>query len=378
MFWNGKGRGQLTEAMDESPPEVVNFGKSLLVPSVQELANEHLTNIPARYVRPEQESPAVSDGTVGPTVPVIDLKKLVSGDSMDSELQKLHSACQHWGFLQVVNHGVTPSILENFKREVIELFSLTMEEKKKLWQQEGNHEGFGQLFVVSEEQKLDWSDMFYITTLPPHIRQMELFQNLPSNLRDIMEAYCNEIKSLGMIILCQLAKALRMDEKEMRELFSDGVQSIRMNYYPPCPEPDRTIGFSPHSDADALTILFQLNETEGLQVRKDGIWVPIKPLPNALIVNIGDIMEIVSNGVYRSIEHRAVVNSNKERLSVATFYSSNLDSELGPAHSLIGPSSPAIFRRVPVEKYFKDFFARKLDGKSYIDFMKEEARDGES
>ncbi|OIT21174.1 PREDICTED: protein SRG1-like isoform X2 [Nicotiana attenuata] len=364
--------------MDESPPEVVNFGKSLLVPSVQELANEHLTNIPARYVRPEQESPAVSDGTVGPTVPVIDLKKLVSGDSMDSELQKLHSACQHWGFLQLINHGVTPSILENFKREVIELFKLPMEEKKKLWQQEDNHEGFGQLFVVSEEQKLDWSDMFYITTLPPHIRQMDLFQKLPSNLRDIMEAYCSEIKSLAMIILCQLTKALRMDEKEMRELFSDGVQSIRMNYYPPCPEPDKTIGFSPHSDADALTILFQLNETEGLQVQKDGIWVPIKPLPNALIVNIGDIMEIVSNGVYRSIEHRAVVNSNKERLSVATFYSSNLDSELGPARSLIGPSSPAIFRRVPVEKYFKDFFARKLDGKSYIDFMKEEARDGES
>ncbi|XP_070051554.1 protein SRG1-like isoform X2 [Nicotiana tomentosiformis] len=364
--------------MDESPPEVVNFGKSLLVPSVQELAKEHLTNIPARYVRPEQESQAISDEAVGPIVPVIDLKKLISGDSMDSELQKLHSTCQQWGFLQVINHGVTPSILENFKREVIQLFRLPMEEKKKLWQQEDNHEGFGQLFVVSDEQKLDWSDMFYLTTLPPHIRQMDLFQKLPSNLRDIMEAYCKEIKSLAMIILSQLAKALSMDEKEMRELFSDGVQSIRMNYYPPCPEPDKTIGFSPHSDADALTILFQLNETEGLQVRKDGIWVPIKPLPNALIVNIGDIMEIVSNGVYRSIEHRAVVNSNKERLSVATFYSSNLDSELGPAHSLIGPSSPAIFRRVPVEKYFKDFFARKIDGKSYIDFMKEEVRDDKS
>nr|XP_009610877.2 uncharacterized protein LOC104104482 [Nicotiana tomentosiformis] len=308
--------------MDESPPEVVNFGKSLLVPSVQELAKEHLTNIPARYVRPEQESQAISDEAVGPIVPVIDLKKLISGDSMDSELQKLHSTCQQWGFLQVINHGVTPSILENFKREVIQLFRLPMEEKKKLWQQEDNHEGFGQLFVVSDEQKLDWSDMFYLTTLPPHIRQMDLFQKLPSNLRDIMEAYCKEIKSLAMIILSQLAKALSMDEKEMRELFSDGVQSIRMNYYPPCPEPDKTIGFSPHSDADALTILFQLNETEGLQVRKDGIWVPIKPLPNALIVNIGDIMEIVSNGVYRSIEHRAVVNSNKERLSVATFYSS--------------------------------------------------------
>ncbi|KAM3361944.1 codeine O-demethylase-like [Capsicum galapagoense] len=220
--------------------------------------------------------------------------------------------------------------------------------------------------------------MFYITTLPPHIRQMDLFQRLPSKLREIMEAYCKEMKNLAMIILCQLAKALRMDEMEMRELFSDGVQSMRMNYYPPCPEPHKTIGFSPHSDADALTILFQLNETEGLQFRKDGIWVPIKPLPNALIVNIGDIMEIVSNGVYKSIEHRAIVNSNEERLSVATFYSSNLDSELGPAHSLTGPNNPPIFRRVPVDKYFKDFFARKLDGKSYIDFMKEEARDGKS
>ncbi|KAK4361270.1 hypothetical protein RND71_020222 [Anisodus tanguticus] len=358
----------------ESPPEVVKFGKSLLIPSVQELAKEHLTNIPARYVRPEQESPAISAGAAVPTVPVIDLQKLISGDSMNSELQKLHSACQQWGFLQVINHGVTPSILENFKREVIAFFRLPMEEKKKLWQQEDNHEGFGQLFVVSEEQKLDWSDMFYITTLPPHIRQMDLFNKLPSKLREIMEAYCKEMKSLAMIILCQLAKALRVDENEMRDLFSDGVQSIRMNYYPPCPEPDKTIGFSPHSDADALTVLFQLNETEGLQVRKDGIWVPIKPLPNALIMNIGDIMEIVSNGVYRSIEHRAIVNSDKERLSVATFYSSNLDSELGPAHSLTGPNNPPIFRRVPVDKYFKDFFARKLDGKSYIDFMKEEAR----
>ncbi|WMV15703.1 hypothetical protein MTR67_009088 [Solanum verrucosum] len=78
------------------------------------------------------------------------------------------------------------------------------------------------------------------------------------------------------------------------------------------------------------------------------------------------LQKIVSNGVYRSIEHRAIVNSNKERLSVATFYSSNLDSELGPAHSLTGPNNPPIFRKVPVDKYFKDFFARKLDGKSYL------------
>lgn len=88
-------------------------------------------------------------------------------------------------------------------------------------------------------------------------------------------------------------------------------------------------------------------------------------------------LQIVSNGIYKSIEHRATVNSSKERLSVATFYSSNLDSELGPAHSIIGPKNPAIFQRVPIEKYFKDFFARKLSGKSYLDFMRVDNEESE-
>ena len=102
-----------------------------------------------------------------------------------------------------------------------------------------------------------------------------------------------EVKKLAMAILGHMAKALKMDVEEMVELFSDGVQSMRMNYYPPCPEPNKTIGFSPHSDADALTILYQLNEIEGLQIRKDGRWVSVKPLPNAFVVNIGDIMEVL-------------------------------------------------------------------------------------
>lgn len=84
-----------------------------------------------------------------------------------------------------------------------------------------------------------------------------------------------------------------MEAEEISEMFSDGVQSMRMNYYPPCPEPDMTVGFTPHSDADALTILFQLNETEGLQIRREGRWVPVKPLHNAFVVNIGDIMEVI-------------------------------------------------------------------------------------
>ncbi|GAV82239.1 2OG-FeII_Oxy domain-containing protein/DIOX_N domain-containing protein [Cephalotus follicularis] len=354
----------------QTAAQVVNFGKSIAVPSVQELAKEPITNIPPRYARPDQDPPICSDDTCLPSIPVIDIQRLFDGDSMDSELDKLHTACKEWGFFQITNHGVSSSFLEELKSQIIDFFKLPYEEKKKLWQQPDNHEGFGQLFVTSEEQKLDWSDMFYITTLPLNLRKTDLFEKLSPEFRRTLETYSMEAKRLAMEILDQMAKAMRMDAKEVRELFSDGIQTMRINYYPPCPEPDKTIGFTPHSDASALTILLQLNETEGLQIRKDGRWIPVKPLPNAFVVNIGDIMEIVSNGTYQSIEHRAMVNSTKERLSIATFYSLKLDSELGPAPTLIGQNNPAVFRRVPIEIYFKEFFARKLKGKSYLHFMR--------
>ncbi|KAJ6751706.1 hypothetical protein OIU85_002161 [Salix viminalis] len=99
-------------------------------------------------------------------------------------------------------------------------------------------------------------------------------------------------------------------------MFEEGCQMMRMNYYPPCPQPELVIGLDSHSDAVGLTILLQVNEMEGLQVRKSGRWIPVEPLPNAFVLNIGDMLEIVTNGIYRSTEHRAAVNSVKR----ATIY----------------------------------------------------------
>jgi isopenicillin N synthase-like dioxygenase len=96
-----------------------------------------------------------------------------------------------------------------------------------------------------------------------------------------------------MKILELMAKALKMEYNDMKNLFEDGRQAMRMNYYPPCPQPDLAIGLNSHSDGVGLTILLQLNEMEGLQIRKDEMWVPVKPLLNAFIVNIGDILEVI-------------------------------------------------------------------------------------
>ncbi|KAL5711712.1 hypothetical protein ACHQM5_013966 [Ranunculus cassubicifolius] len=352
--------------MEES--KLITLGKSKLVPSVIELAKQSIATPPLRYQKFDKELPVLSNPTY--TVPVIDMKKLLFGEDKDSELQKLHSACIEWGFLQLINHGVETELIENVKQVLTDFFELPENEKRKYWQNENEIEGYGQAFIFSDEQKLDWADMFFMTTRPVNKRKPHLFPKLPLPFQDTFNAYSTEVHNLAMTIFKIMEKVLHLEEKEITGLFEDGFQSMRMNYYPPCPQPEKVIGLAPHSDPVGLTVLLQVNGVEGLQIRREDVWVPIDPLPNAFIVNIGDILQIITNGLYRSIEHRAVVNSMKERLSIATFCSPSFDSEMGPATSLVTQDSPALYKRINVEQYFKIFYARKLDGKSYLDFMK--------
>ncbi|KAK0579828.1 hypothetical protein LWI29_032155 [Acer saccharum] len=203
----------------------------------------------------------------------------------------------------LINHGVSTSLVEKVKVEIQEFFKLPIEEKKKYCQQAGDIEGYGQAFVVSEEQKLDWADKFGFITLPTHLRKPHLLPNLPLPLRDTLEAYSTELRNLATKILNLMVKALRMEPNDMIELFEEGMQ-------------------------------------------------------------------IVTNGIYHSIEHRATVNSSKERLSIATFYNPKLEGDMGPAPSLITPETPALFRRISVTDYLKGYFSRELRGKSYVDVMR--------
>ncbi|KAL9437988.1 hypothetical protein AB3S75_023787 [Citrus x aurantiifolia] len=314
------------------------FRGSLSVPCVQELAKNPTLVVPPRYIRPDQDATTIiSDDALVSKLPVIDMQSLLSEESMDSELAKLDSACKEWGFFQMVNHGVSSAFLEKVKKEVHEFFNLSMEEKKKYWQSPEDLEGFGQAFVVSEEQKLDWGDLFFMTTLPVHLRKPHLFPKLPLPLRDTLEVYSMELNSLAMNLILKMGKVLNIKDEEMKNFFENGLQ---------------------------------INEVGGLQIKKDGVWIPVTPLPNAFIVNIGDIMEIITNGKYRSIEHRVTVNSVQERLSIGTFYYTRYDGEVYPASSLISEKAPALFRRLTVEEYLSGRFAQELRGKSYLDVLR--------
>lgn len=112
--------------------------------------------------------------------------------------------------------------------------------------------------------------------------------------REDLEEYLGELEKLAMAIFHQMAKALGMKREDMNMVFEEGRQAVRMNYYPPCPQPELVNGLCPHSDASGITILLQVSEVEGLQIRNsDGAWTPVVPLPDAFIVNVGDSLEVI-------------------------------------------------------------------------------------
>ncbi|KAL9404030.1 hypothetical protein Peur_001002 [Populus x canadensis] len=337
--------------------------------SVMELVKEPIISVPQEYVHIDQQNPTFSVCTDHPlpTLPTIDFKLLVSVDTTDSELEKLHSSCKEWGFFQLVNHGVSSSLLEQLKHEIEEFYNLPLEDKRKYMVRPDDFQGYGNTKL---DEILDWGDRFYMITNPIHHRKPHLFPELPPSFRNPLECYLLELQRLAMKLLGFIAEALKVDLKEIGEIFDDGLQSVRMTCYPPCPQPELVRGFRPHSDATGITILNQVNGVDGLQIKRDGVWIPVKFIPDALVVNVGDILEILSNGVYKSIEHRATTNSKEERLSMAFFVSPKFEAEVGPLTSLISPQNPPLFRRIGMEKYVKDFFSRKLHGKSFLEDMK--------
>ncbi|KAL6546440.1 hypothetical protein OROMI_022161 [Orobanche minor] len=340
--------------------------------SVQEMVKKPIHEIPAHYLVDREPTviSSSSDNNSFAPIPVLDMKKLLAEEGENRRLEKFHSTCKDWGIFQLVNHGVDSSLLEKLKYEIQEFYKLPLEDRLRYRIRAGEVEGYGQKIVVSEDQKVDWADRFYMITNPIHRRKPHLMPQLPSSLRETLEAYISELQKLSRAIFGLIAEALKIQINEAEEVFENGMQSLRMTYYPPCPEPDKVHGLTPHSDGSGITILLQvIDGVDGLQVKKDGVWMPVKFLPEAFVVNLGDIAEIISNGLYKSIEHRAAVNSEKERISIAMFFNPKFEAEVGPSPSLL-IKEPPLFRRVLMEQYVKDFFARKLNGKTFLDYMK--------
>ncbi|POO01322.1 Oxoglutarate/iron-dependent dioxygenase [Trema orientale] len=318
--------------------------------TVQELAFRG-EEVPENYI--------YKDGYSGDTnapvmeIPVIDIGLL--GTSAE-ELERLKSALSTWGCFQGVNHGMTLEYLNQVREIAKQFFQLPLEEKQKYVREENDIEGYGNDMVLSEQQKLDWTDRLYLSIYPEDQRRLKFWPENPEAFRSIMYEYSLKMQSVSEVVLKAMARSLGLGENCFLEQYGEGSKlHARFNFYPICPRPDLVLGVKPHADGTAITLLLQDESVEGLQFMKANQWFKAPIIPEAVLINVGDQAEISSNGAFKSPVHRVVTNSERERISLAVFYIPDLDKEIGPFEGLIDESRPSLYRTVKnyVDIYFQ-------------------------
>jgi isopenicillin N synthase-like dioxygenase len=181
-------------------------------------------------------------------------------------------------------------------------FNLPLDEKQKYSNlangKEFRNEGYGNDMVLSEDQVLDWCDRLYLIVEPESRIVRSLWPAQPPAFSDVLREYTARCREVTGVVLASVARLLGLHEGRFVGMMDEGVAMThaRFNYYPRCPEPDRVFGLKPHSDASVITVVLIDDVVGGLQVQKpnddDGVWYNVPIVPNALLVNVGDITEV--------------------------------------------------------------------------------------
>ncbi|CAJ1973761.1 unnamed protein product [Sphenostylis stenocarpa] len=258
-------------------------------------------------------------------------------------------ACEKWGAFQLKNHGIPLDVIQGTEEEVKRLFSLPTEQKLKALRSPGGASGYGRARISPFFPKSMWHEGF--TIIGSSARDVKkIWPDDYARFCDRMENYEKEMKVLAERLTEMLFDMLKIpEEKRKWVVTSDISEVLQLNFFPSCPEPDRAMGLAPHTDTSILTIV--QSPSTGLQLFKEGKgWINVHPHPNSLIVHLGDLLHIISNGRFCSPLHRVTLNETRKRYSIAYFYTPPVDYVLSP--SLSGDNSPvALFRDVTVKEY---------------------------
>ncbi|GKV49718.1 hypothetical protein SLEP1_g56452 [Rubroshorea leprosula] len=329
------------------------------VQTVQTIASlsQQKDTIPIEFIRSEKEQPAITTfhGPV-PEIPVIDL---VDSDH-ENLVRSIANASQEWGIFQVVNHGIPEDIIRKLKAAGKEFFELPQEEKLVYARPDGAQsiEGYGTKLQRDLEGKKSWVDHLFHVIWPPSRINYQFWPKTPPSYREVNEEYAKYMRGVGNKLFECLSLGLGLEGHVLKE--AAGGENIgymlKINYYPPCPRPDLTLGVVAHTDLSTMTILIP-NEVPGLQVFKDDHWFDAKYIPGALIIHIGDQIEILSNGKYKSVLHRTTVAKDRTRMSWPVFLEPPGDLVLGPLPQLLDQDNPPNYK----SRKFKDYIYCKLN-----------------
>ncbi|KAI8551235.1 hypothetical protein RHMOL_Rhmol06G0169100 [Rhododendron molle] len=284
----------------------------------------------SRSSRPPHKRPENSKAIDGVTVPVISLSQ-----PHDVVVDETTRACSEWGFFLLMDHDVSPGAIRRLKEVGEEFFNLPQKEKESYANDpsSGRFDGYGTRMTRNLDEKVEWVDYFFHVMHPPPKVNYDFWPKNPPSYRvyivtkieeiakrrEVTEEYNVELRQVTNKLLELLSEGLGLEGKSLRSGLGDEIEfKMKINMYPPCPQPQLALGVEPHTDMSALTLLVP-NDVPGLQVWKDGNWVAVNYLPNSLFVHVGYQVEVLSNGKYKSVLHRSLVNKERTRMSWAVF-----------------------------------------------------------
>ncbi|KAL2510813.1 2-oxoglutarate (2OG) and Fe(II)-dependent oxygenase superfamily protein [Abeliophyllum distichum] len=296
-------------------------------------------SVPLSHTFPPENRPGKLPFPTCSAIPIINLS---NPERLDT-VQKIIKASLNFGFFQVINHGVSECVSTEALNVLKELFNMPGEEISRDAHKNGWVHMGSTMYAIDGVHL--WRDNIKHPCHPLE-KCMQHWPQMPT--REVMATYVQEMRRLSFRILELISEGLGLEKGYFEEISQ--VQFLSASNYPACPDPSVTLGVLKHFDHSLITILFQGN-VEGLQVLHDGKWVGVGVVPNAFVVNIGTQLEIMSNGKLRSAEHRAVTNSEEDRLSIATFINPSPNCIIEPAKVLINESNPPLYDSF----LFKDF-----------------------
>ncbi len=276
-------------------------------------------------------------------IATIDLTALRRGGDAAPVGAAIHRACTTLGFFYVVGHGVDPALTRRLEALSQQFFDLPVEQKMEVRMELGGRAWRGYFPLGDEltsglpDQKeglyfgaeLDEQHPAVVSGTPLHGRN--LFPESPRRLRDTVLEYLDTMTEVGHLVSEGLALSLGLERSYFRERYVDEPLILfRIFHYPPLPgaAPDRwSVG--EHTDYGFLTLLRQ-DMTGGLQVKTGGNWIDAPPIEDAFVCNIGDMLDRMTGGYYRSTPHRVLNRSSRSRLSFPFFFDPSFDAEIHP------------------------------------------------
>ena len=256
-------------------------------------------------------------------------------------LPALDSACREWGCFQLQNHELGDGLCGSALAAMERFFALPHTDKLGMERTVDNPWGFYDRELTKNVR--DWKQIFDIgpeSDGGPFAGARTPWPAQPTDFKTIMTTYYEASESLALTLLADIGECLGVPRGTLEHEFGDGHSSfLRLNYYPPCEDPEHHLGISHHTDAGALTVLLP-DAQPGLQFKRGEQWYTVMPEPGSLTINIGDIVQVWSNDRYRAPLHRVLTSADHSRYSAPFFLNPGYDTVYAPLESALDGANP--------------------------------------